>query len=91
MKPFQARAYSQLDADVAGISKIKEKASLVMPNPNDRTSSAIEIPKRKLEHLDKYNHMLKIPQAWVTSLDTIDEKRHGIVDLHPDVFRTFPR
>lgn len=91
-RPFQARTYSQLDGNVAGISKVKDPATQhAVPNPNSGDTSTIEIPTRKLEHLDKYNRMLKIPQAWVTSLDTIDEKKHGIVDLHPDVFRTFPR
>jgi len=88
MKPFQARAYAKLDADIAMVSK---NADAAVPNTSNKIPSTIEIPTRKLEHLDKYNRMLKIPQAWVTSLDTIAEQKHGIVDLHPDVFRTFPR
>ncbi|CAL8069329.1 unnamed protein product [Orchesella dallaii] len=30
-------------------------------------------------------------QAWMENLDTIEEQKLGLVDLHPDVFGTFPR
>ncbi|CAJ0586023.1 unnamed protein product, partial [Mesorhabditis spiculigera] len=33
----------------------------------------------------------EIPQAWLSSLKTIKEEPQGIIDLHPDVFRTTPR
>ena len=30
-------------------------------------------------------------QAWVDNLDTIEEQKLGLVDLHPDIFGAFPR
>ena len=30
-------------------------------------------------------------QAWLESLATVDNEKLGLVDLHPDVFATFPR
>jgi large subunit ribosomal protein L4 len=32
-----------------------------------------------------------VRQAWVDNLDTIEEKKLGLVDLHPDIFGAFPR
>ncbi|CAI2353568.1 unnamed protein product [Caenorhabditis sp. 36 PRJEB53466] len=34
---------------------------------------------------------VKTPQAWISSLETVDEEKIGLVDLHPDIFRTAPR
>ncbi|XP_071834238.1 large ribosomal subunit protein uL4m-like isoform X2 [Apostichopus japonicus] len=34
---------------------------------------------------------LQKPQAWLESLETRESKKLAIVDLHPDVFGTFPR
>ncbi|KAK2180625.1 hypothetical protein NP493_435g02057 [Ridgeia piscesae] len=30
-------------------------------------------------------------QAWLESLATIDDEKLGLIDLHPDIFATFPR
>jgi len=30
-------------------------------------------------------------QAWVDNLDTVEEQKLGLVDLHPDIFGAFPR
>ena len=30
-------------------------------------------------------------QAWLESLATVDDEKLGLVDLHPDIFATFPR
>ncbi|KAI4461081.1 50s ribosomal protein l4 [Holotrichia oblita] len=43
---------------------------------------------RKLLFPPKY---LKPRQAWVENLDTIDEKKLGLIDLHPEVFADSPR
>lgn len=50
------------------------------------TSAAID--PRKLLFPAKY---LKPRQVWVENLDTIDEKKLGLIDLHPDVFAVSPR
>lgn len=34
---------------------------------------------------------LRNPQAWLESLETRESKKLAIIDLHPDVFSTFPR
>ncbi|XP_017781755.1 PREDICTED: 39S ribosomal protein L4, mitochondrial [Nicrophorus vespilloides] len=36
-------------------------------------------------------HYLKPRQVWIENLDTIDEKKLGLIDLHPDVFAANPR
>lgn len=49
------------------------------------------IEKRDLWKLDKFNKFQQIPQVWLSTMSCIQEKRVGLIDLHPDVFRTFPR
>jgi large subunit ribosomal protein L4 len=46
------------------------------------------ITSRKLPHLSPYESPR---QAWVENLDTLEEKKLGILDLHPDVFGVMPR
>uniref|UniRef100_A0A914SEB4 Uncharacterized protein n=1 Tax=Parascaris equorum TaxID=6256 RepID=A0A914SEB4_PAREQ len=46
---------------------------------------------RKLWRIDGSNPFIEIPQCWVCSLDAIEEKRSGMIDLHPEVFRCTPR
>ncbi|ODN02503.1 39S ribosomal protein L4, mitochondrial [Orchesella cincta] len=46
------------------------------------------ITSRELKYLP-YGRTAR--QAWVESLDTLEERKLGLVDLHPDVFGTFPR
>ncbi|EYB96777.1 hypothetical protein Y032_0147g2603 [Ancylostoma ceylanicum] len=33
----------------------------------------------------------EVPQAWLTSFDAVEDRKLGIVDLHPDIFRVSPR
>lgn len=44
--------------------------------------------KRSLLFPPKYQ---KPRQVWVENLDTIDEKKLGLIDLHPDVYAVNPR
>ncbi|KFD55453.1 hypothetical protein M513_03793 [Trichuris suis] len=61
--------------------------------------SIVDIPAKDLRfdlpssqwRLDRWNKFLEIPQAWVSSLDRVEENRVGLVPLHPDVFRVVPR
>ena len=46
---------------------------------------------RELLRLDTRNPFLEIPEAWVTSLDEVEESNNEIIQLHPDVFRVTPR
>ena len=43
---------------------------------------------RKLQRLSR-NTSPK--QAWLETLSSIQDEKLGIVDLHPDIFSTFPR
>lgn len=43
---------------------------------------------RKLEFPNKF---LAPKQAWLESLGTLEDEKLGIIDLHPDVFGTYPR
>ncbi|RZF46650.1 hypothetical protein LSTR_LSTR014986 [Laodelphax striatellus] len=44
--------------------------------------------QRNLEFLPKFE---KPRQAWVENLDTVEEKKLGLIDLHPNVFGVMPR
>ncbi|KAL3084561.1 hypothetical protein niasHS_008253 [Heterodera schachtii] len=46
---------------------------------------------RELWKLDKRNPFQEIPEAWVTSLDDVEQKNCGLIQLHPDIFRVKPR
>ncbi|RCN43214.1 ribosomal protein, L4/L1 family [Ancylostoma caninum] len=37
------------------------------------------------------NPFVEVPQAWVSSFDAVEERKLGIIDLHPDIFRVSPR
>ncbi|CAJ0938952.1 unnamed protein product, partial [Mesorhabditis belari] len=54
------------------------------------SSSSPSIEDRPLWRLPK-SPFVEIPQAWVTSFNSIKEQKLGLVDLHPDVFRVSPR
>lgn len=42
--------------------------------------------------LDFFNPDLRLArQAWVENLDTVEERKLGLVDLHPSIFGAFPR
>lgn len=46
------------------------------------------ILSRKLDYLQKS----KVPRvAWVENLDTLQEKKLGMVDLHPEIWGVMPR
>lgn len=53
--------------------------------PNNKE---VQIPDRDLQFPPKYQ---KPRQVWVENFDTIDEKKLGIIQLHPDIFATNPR
>lgn len=46
------------------------------------------ITSRELKYLNPYEPPR---QAWVESLDSVEEKKLGIIDLHPDIFGVMPR
>ncbi|XP_072167560.1 large ribosomal subunit protein uL4m-like [Diadema setosum] len=48
------------------------------------------ITHRPLTHFDP-DPWTEIPQAWLESLRSVEDNKLGLVDLHPDVFATFPR
>lgn len=55
--------------------------------PEDKRTVPL-VTSRKLEFLPKS----KTPKAaWLENLDTVEEKKLGILDLHPDVFGQMPR
>ncbi|CAB3398940.1 unnamed protein product [Caenorhabditis bovis] len=33
----------------------------------------------------------EIPQVWISTLETVEDEKIGLVDLHPDIFRVSPR
>ncbi|KAF2890815.1 hypothetical protein ILUMI_15358, partial [Ignelater luminosus] len=58
--------------------------STVVSNKDDN----IVLEPRQLQFPPKYQ---KPRQVWLENLDTIDEKKLGLLDLHPDIFAANPR
>ncbi|KAF5283726.1 hypothetical protein FQA39_LY17223 [Lamprigera yunnana] len=52
------------------------------------TSTDTLIEPRVLQYPSKYQ---KPRQVWLENLDTIDEQKLGLLDLHPDIFAATPR
>lgn len=50
--------------------------------------STTAIMPRVLAYPPKYK---RVQQAWVENLDTVEEQKLGLIDLHPDVFGAQPR
>lgn len=46
------------------------------------------ILSRKLQY-SRVNHVPQ--QAWVENMNTVEEEKLGIIDLHPDIFGVMPR
>ncbi|XP_060079272.1 large ribosomal subunit protein uL4m-like [Ylistrum balloti] len=46
------------------------------------------ITSRKIEFPNRY---LPPKQAWVETLSTLEDQKYGMVDLHPEIFGTYPR
>ncbi|KAL3269476.1 hypothetical protein HHI36_008545 [Cryptolaemus montrouzieri] len=64
------------------LSSTAPETSPVEPNKN------VIIEPRQLKFLPKYKEPC---QVWVENLDTIDENKLGIIELHPDIFAVNPR
>ncbi|XP_018329417.1 39S ribosomal protein L4, mitochondrial [Agrilus planipennis] len=62
---------------------IRDYCSSITANKSETSLS-----RRELQYPFKYQ---VARQAWVENMDTIDEKKLGLLDLHPDVFATNPR
>jgi hypothetical protein len=55
------------------------------------TFTAEDVPlttHRKLDHMLNHAHS---KEAWLETMCCPENKKLGIIDLHPDVFATFPR
>lgn len=68
---------SRFSSDLS--TALKESTDLVHVN---------QLPPRHLPFLNRYEPPR---QAWVENLDTIEEVKKSIIDLHPDVFGVMPR
>ncbi|KAK9507391.1 hypothetical protein O3M35_007256 [Rhynocoris fuscipes] len=67
--------------------QIPSEASLTTKDVHNEVIENVEI-KRKLKYLNNYEPPRK---AWVENLNTPEEKKLGLIDLHPDVFGVMPR
>nr|BAN21196.1 mitochondrial ribosomal protein L4 [Riptortus pedestris] len=56
--------------------------------PVESEKSIPLITSRELKHLQPYEPPR---QAWLENLNSVEEKKLGIIDLHPDVFGVMPR
>ncbi|VDK54965.1 unnamed protein product [Cylicostephanus goldi] len=74
-------------------SFIRFAANLATAAGEVSTGSAdvdLAICSRRLSKVPK-SPFVETPQAWVSTFDAIEERRLGIIDLHPDIFRVPPR
>ncbi|XP_022188681.1 39S ribosomal protein L4, mitochondrial [Nilaparvata lugens] len=65
-------------------SQIEDAATAL----NDSERQLPLITNRNLEFLPKFETPR---QAWVENLDTVEEQKLGLIDLHPNVFGVMPR
>ena len=54
-------------------------------------SAAASIPIITSRNLAKLSPLQKPVQAWVETLSNIEDKKVGMVDLHPSIFAVNPR
>ncbi|XP_050405149.2 39S ribosomal protein L4, mitochondrial [Patella vulgata] len=74
---FQEFTQSSVDTlDIDGSKHLPKQRSLPI------------ITSRKLDFVSQYSQP---KQAWLESLETVEENNIGLIDLHPDVFGAFPR
>lgn len=69
------------------LCRLKTSLRLFSTNVAAVTQSDPTAP-RQLLYPSKY---IKPRQIWLESLDTIDEKKLAILELHPDIFAQSPR
>lgn len=53
-----------------------------------RSSISTPVVSRDLQFPAPY---MKSRQAWIENLNTLEEQKLGLIDLHPDVFACMPR
>ncbi|XP_031777477.1 39S ribosomal protein L4, mitochondrial [Nasonia vitripennis] len=58
---------------------------------NTSYTSEIEPIISTKKYLDEHKFYIKPRQAWIENLDTIEEKKLGLITLHPDIFGALPR
>ena len=46
------------------------------------------ITSRELKYMPRHRGP---KQTWLETLETVEDEKLGIIDLHPDVFATYPR
>ncbi|GFO33494.1 50S ribosomal protein l4 [Plakobranchus ocellatus] len=85
-KGWQTWACSQrLQSSIShDASKIKQEST----DSTQETSSKPVVTSRSLKFPTKHTY----PRlAWLESMDSVESKKLGILDLHPDVFAVYPR
>ncbi|XP_069118432.1 large ribosomal subunit protein uL4m-like [Argopecten irradians] len=91
IKPgIRRQALYSTSTDTIGEDSEWETSTLVN---NDAGRSLLQpnlpiITSRKIEYPNKY---LPPKQAWVETLSSVEDQKYGMVDLHPEVFGTYPR
>lgn len=85
---------AKLHVNVKKTFPVLSKSRLVVtdhtsdPDTNFIRQSLPVITSRQLPYANKY---LPARQAWLENMDTIEVTKLGMLDLHPDIFATFPR
>lgn len=82
LRPFTTAAV--LNTDLSEEAKWK----LLQQAPKVKGSTLPLMTSRKLQYP---NPFMRPRQAWLESMEKIGDQKLGIVDLHPDIFATFPR
>ncbi|CAD5119843.1 DgyrCDS8425 [Dimorphilus gyrociliatus] len=72
--------FANMCSDVKAASSLDSESVLSRPLPLMTSRELYRVPKHQ-----------QAKQAWLETLSIINDKKLGIVDLHPDIFATFPR
>lgn len=68
------------------LSLLNKSSSVITNSFRNFSSKALLLPLS-----DKFEGLLEKRQAWIENTDTVEEKKLGIIELHPEVFAAQPR
>lgn len=82
LQPFACKASVKFSTTAASVDNVANTSY----NPPE-----IEPIISTKRYLDDDKFYIKPRQAWIENLDTIEEKKLGLMTLHPDIFGAQPR
>lgn len=77
--------YSKLESKQPPVTDNNETASISFYDPN------VEPIISTKSYMDDHKFYMKPRQVWLENMDTIKEKKLGLVTLHPEIYGAQPR